>query len=117
MVFEKKILMAKVKMTKIKNIRRFLAIGLFVLFIVLIFTVERGWCRYFCPIGAFLAPFNKVSVLHVDVDEEKCIHCNACVLQCPMGIDVPNMYKDPECILCGKCIEVCPRDAISYGRY
>lgn len=93
------------------------AIGLFVLFIVLIFTVERGWCRYFCPIGAFLAPFNKVSVLHVDVDEEKCIHCNACVLQCPMGIDVPNMYKDPECILCGKCIEVCPRDAISYGRY
>jgi len=36
MVFEKKILMAKVKMTKIKNIRRFLAIGLFVLIVALV---------------------------------------------------------------------------------
>ncbi len=93
------------------------AIGIFILFIVLIFIVERGWCRYFCPIGAFLAPFNKVSVLHIDVDEEKCVHCNLCVIECPMAIDVPNMYRDSECILCGKCINVCPRDAISYERF
>jgi polyferredoxin len=93
------------------------AIGIFILFIVLIFLVERGWCRYFCPIGAFLAPFNKVSMIHVDVDEEKCVHCNLCAIECPMGIDVANMNRDPECILCGKCINVCPRDAISYGRF
>jgi polyferredoxin len=93
------------------------AMGIFILFIVLIFLVERGWCRYFCPIGAFLAPFNKISMIHVDVDLEKCVHCNLCSIECPMGIDVPNMYKDPECILCGKCVNVCPRDAIAYGRF
>jgi ferredoxin len=33
-----------------------------------------------------------------------------------MGIDVPNMDRDPECILCGKCITACPKCAISYER-
>jgi polyferredoxin len=93
------------------------AMGIFILFILLIFLVERGWCRYFCPIGAFLAPFNKVSMIHIDVDLEKCVHCNLCSIECPMGIDVPNMKRDPECILCGKCVNVCPRDAVSYGRF
>jgi polyferredoxin len=85
-----------------------------VLFIVLIFTIERGWCRYFCPVGAILAPFNKISKLHVSVDTSKCIHCDACSEVCPMGVDVPAMKRDPECILCGKCIDVCPKKIISY---
>ena len=92
------------------------AMGIFILFLILIFIIERGWCRYFCPFGAVLAPFNKVSMLSVQVDEEECVHCNACIQECPMGIDVPNMYRDPECILCGKCINICPRDAIVYKR-
>jgi len=33
-----------------------------------------------------------------------------------MGIDVPNMERDPECILCGKCIEACPRNVIKFER-
>jgi len=89
---------------------------IFVLFLVLIFTVERGWCRYFCPIGAILAPFNKISILYISVDTEKCIHCNACSEVCPMGIDVPNMERDLECILCGKCINVCPKSCITFER-
>ena len=94
----------------------YIATVIFTLFIVLIFTVERGWCRYFCPIGAMLAPFNKVSMLNVSVDKEKCVHCNICANVCPMGIDVPNMDRDPECILCGKCVDACPKDVISYER-
>lgn len=93
-----------------------IALVIFLLFLVLIFVVERGWCRYFCPVGAILAPFNKISFLHVYVDLDKCTHCNACVLKCPMGIDVPNMNRDPECILCGKCINFCSEEAISYKR-
>jgi len=93
-----------------------LALIIFILFILLIFVVERGWCRYFCPVGAILAPFNKISFLHVHVNKEECINCNSCSLECPMGIDVPNMNRDPECILCGKCINVCPKNIISYKR-
>ncbi len=88
----------------------------FILFVILILIVERGWCRYFCPVGAMLAPFNKVSFLHVDVDIENCIHCNACSDVCPMGIDVPNMNRDPECILCGKCVNECPKNLIKFKK-
>ena len=95
----------------------YIALVVFILFLVLIFTIERGWCRYFCPIGAMFAPFNKVSMLHVHVNKDECVHCNLCANACPMGIDVPNMNRDPECILCGKCIEACPKDAISYERW
>jgi len=92
------------------------AIVVFILFIILIFVIERGWCRYFCPVGALLAPFNKISILHVSVNKKNCIHCNACSEVCPMGIDVPNMNRDPECILCGKCINVCPNNCIKFER-
>ena len=100
------------------------ALIIFILFLILIFTVERGWCRYFCPVGALLAPFNKISYVHVKVHpvkqhdntKVKCIHCNACSHMCPMGIDVPNMDRDPECILCGKCITACPQNLIAFER-
>jgi len=94
----------------------YIALAVFILFLVLIFTVERGWCRYFCPVGAMLAPFNKISVFHISVDKSKCIHCNLCSDICPMGIDVPEMHRDPECILCGKCVNACPKDLIKFKR-
>jgi polyferredoxin len=91
-----------------------IALGIFAGFLVLIFTVERGWCRYFCPVGALLAPFNKVSFLHMEVNTKDCIHCNLCSTSCPMGIDVPSMHRDPECILCGKCVDACPKKLVQY---
>ena len=94
----------------------YIALIIFILFFILIFLIERGWCRYFCPIGAILAPFNKISFLHISVNKDECIHCNICVDNCPMGIDVPNMHRDPECILCGKCVNVCPKDAIKFSK-
>lgn len=94
----------------------YVALVIFVLFLLLIFLIERGWCKYFCPVGALLAPFNKVSYLHIEVDKDKCIHCNICSNVCPMGIDIPNMHRDPECILCGKCVSACPKDGIKYKR-
>lgn len=98
-----------------------IALVIFILFLFLIFIVERGWCRYFCPVGALLAPFNKISFLNVslaekDIFEKNCLHCNACSNICPMGIYVQNMNRDPECILCGKCIEACPKNLISFRR-
>lgn len=88
----------------------------FIAFIFLILVIERGWCRYFCPVGAILAPFNKISFLYISIDKKECIHCNACSNVCPMGIDVPDMNRDPECILCGKCIDVCPKNIIKFER-
>jgi len=93
-----------------------IALVIFILFIVLIFLIERGWCRYFCPIGALLAPFNKISCVHISVEAKECKRCNVCNTVCPMGIDIPSMHRDPECILCGKCIEACPKSTIKFER-
>ncbi|HEC81335.1 MAG TPA: 4Fe-4S binding protein [Thermoplasmatales archaeon] len=90
------------------------ALVVFAFFIILIILSGRGWCKYLCPLGALLAPFNKISLLQVYVDKDKCIHCNACSMVCPMGIDVPNMSRSTECIMCGKCIDVCPQKIIKY---
>lgn len=92
------------------------ALIIFILFLILILLVERGWCRYFCPVGAILAPFNKISFLYVRVNEKKCVSCNLCSDVCPMGIDVPRMNRDLECILCGKCVNICPHNAISFKK-
>ncbi len=89
------------------------ALFVFILFIILILIIERGWCRYFCPVGAILAPFNKISLLHINVNLEGCVHCYACNKVCPMGIDIPSTNRSPECILCGKCIDSCPNHVIT----
>ncbi|MFO7677433.1 MAG: 4Fe-4S binding protein [Thermoplasmatota archaeon] len=93
-----------------------MAFIILLLFFVLILLIERGWCRYFCPVGALLAPFNKISFLHIDVNRERCKHCNLCSYKCPMGINVPEMKRDLECILCGKCVTACPENIISFKR-
>ena len=93
-----------------------IALIIFILFLLLIILIERGWCRYFCPLGALFAPFNKISFLHINVDKEDCIECNACSKTCPMGINVPEMHRDPECILCGKCVSTCPKNLIQYRK-
>ena len=92
----------------------YVALVIFILFIALIFLIERGWCRYFCPVGAILAPFNKISLLQVSVNKKECQSCNYCSKVCPMRIDVPNMHRDPECILCGKCVNACLKNKIKF---
>lgn len=52
---------------------------------------------------------------HVDVNHDKCIHCNKCISQlaCPsINLVDDNITIDQSCIKCGVCIEVCPVDAI-----
>ncbi|MFH1101699.1 MAG: 4Fe-4S binding protein [Methanobacteriota archaeon] len=93
-----------------------IALVIFILFLVLILVVERGWCRYFCPVGALLAPFNKISFLYVKVNAAECKQCNVCTDVCPMGIDIPTMHRDPECILCGKCVTACPKKLITFSK-
>jgi len=83
--------------------------------IFLILKVKRGWCRYLCPVGAMLAPFNKISLLQLNFDEEKCIKCLNCARVCPMNINMPYDIKSMECIRCGLCIDECPTKALSFG--
>jgi len=83
-------------------------------------TVRRSWCRYICPMGALLSVFNKISLLHIKKDPNKCTlfcrgHQRDCNDSCPMGIKVSRNQEpssDPECILCYNCAESCSNKAV-----
>ena len=87
---------------------------LLALTIFLIVNVKRGWCKYLCPVGAMLAPFNKISILQLKFDENKCLKCYNCARICPMGINLPYDLKNMECVRCGLCIDECPTKALSF---
>jgi len=74
--------------------------------------IERSWCKYICPVGAFLGLVSKLSPTKISRNEETCINCTLCSKVCPMNIDVANkkFVKDIDCQTCLKCVDACPVD-------
>lgn len=54
----------------------------------------RFWCRYFCPMGAFLALGNKIALLQGLAPKRRFEHCD-------LGV---RGEFDLDCIRCGRCI-------------
>jgi len=74
--------------------------------------VARFWCRYLCPMGAILALFNRVSLLHLEWTPSACTGCSTCVDACPMGIDPRREHDGHNCIKCGECVDSCAPDSL-----
>jgi ferredoxin-type protein NapH len=85
-------------------------------FILLSAMVWRPFCRFMCPLGAFLGLMNKVSLLQLDYDLdncaiayakgsdfENCASCKHCSNHCPMGLKVPEQRSSVDCIRCMNC--------------
>lgn len=74
--------------------------------------VERPWCKYFCPYGAFLGLGNLIRVFKIRRNPSTCINCQACDRECPMNIKVSasNVVRNHQCITCLKCTseQSCP---------
>lgn len=90
---------------------------LIILIVVVVLSVlfYRPFCKWICPLGAFYALMNKVSLLGIKVDEHKCVSCGKCARVCKMDVDVTKTPNHTECIRCGKCIASCPTDAIKFN--
>lgn len=86
--------------------------------LVLAVYVERSWCRYLCPVGAFMALLNRFSFLGLKRNPTKCTKagCRECVDVCPTKVPILDLpwekFTDPECIYCLKCVEACSTRAI-----
>ena len=74
----------------------------------------RPFCKWLCPLGAFYALFNRISLLNMQVDKDTCISCRKCADVCGMDVDITKTSGHSECIRCGVCIKNCPVDAISF---
>jgi len=94
-----------------------LFIGILFLSILGLNLIEkRFWCRYLCPLGAFLGILSRFSLLKRSVSEG-CTSCGACAVVCQGNAspDKPDQWRDVECYYCYNCDDICPQNAVSFG--
>lgn len=89
---------------------------LFILLAVVALSIVfyRPFCKWICPLGAFYALLNKISLFEIKMDEQKCVSCGKCAASCKMDVDVRKTPNHAECIRCGKCITACPAEALCF---
>jgi len=76
------------------------------------------WCRYACPMGAFLSILSHFSVFKLKF-AESCKNCTACAKAYCSSRAISAGEKTPvisssECTRCGECWSRCPREAIVF---
>jgi len=56
-------------------------------------------------------------MLEFRIDEERCIQCGECVVDCPAGVifmeGYPKVIDEQRCLQCQHCLAVCPTAAVS----
>ena len=85
-----------------------LLVSVLITFIITSLLIKRFWCKYLCPLGAFLAITNKFAPLRVTIDKNNCTDCGRCEAECPVDIPaIPENMRNLECVQCLECVETC----------
>ncbi len=89
---------------------------IFIGLVLLNATRERFWCRYICPLGAFLGLASRWNILTLKIDPDRCIECGLCTIHCQTQANpYPNEgWRSSECVYCFTCSAICPTNAISF---
>jgi ferredoxin len=60
-------------------------------------------------------------VERISKDDERCVHCGACVSICPVEVFRIEEFRivadQDRCIRCGICVNVCPLSALELPRF
>lgn len=87
-------------------------VGLVLLVVSLVGSLlyDRFFCKYLCPMGAFLGLVNRIGWFRVRRTEATCTHCFACDKACPVNLKVEAVaqVQSSECINCNLCVNACP---------
>ena len=89
-------------------------LGVLITVVVLSVMFYRPFCKWICPLGAFYALLNRVSLFQMKVDKDKCVSCGKCARACKMDVDVTKSPNHTECIRCGMCVKACPTGAVRF---
>ncbi len=77
--------------------------GILIAFFAAALFIHRPWCRLLCPLGGFLALFNRFSLFHLRFNAKQCVECNLCRSRCSMGVKVDQKVNIRGCIRCLEC--------------
>jgi polyferredoxin len=82
-----------------------ISIAILIVTLLLSLVVERPWCKYLCPYGAFLGTTNLIRVFKIRRSTETCINCMVCNNVCPMNIEISEKEQvlNHQCISCLEC--------------
>jgi len=88
-----------------------LSYGLVVFVLGTTLFVERGFCRYACPLGGTLSLLGRFSLLRIRRSNDACKGCALCERPCPVKLPVATADTiSSDCIGCLQCVEACPRE-------
>lgn len=82
----------------------------------------RVWCRFACPLAAWMHIVHRFSRFRILADKKKCISCNVCTSVCHQGIDIMSFANkgepmaDPQCVRCSACVQMCPTGVLTFGQ-
>lgn len=79
---------------------------------------EELWHRHLCPYGTLLKGSSLKASKGMQVDEDLCNNCGACMRVCPAKAvvkeETTHRISNSDCLLCMKCVNSCKKNAIQY---
>ena len=89
-----------------------LKVAILLAFLCWMLRTKRPFCRLVCPLGAVWSPFNRLSVLRIAIDDDRCTGCGECRRVCPVDISIFEDAASTRCVRCMECVRACPESAI-----
>ncbi len=91
-----------------------LIFAVFATAVLLNLVIPRFYCRFICPLGAFLGIINRFSIWRIGKNKSECINCKLCEKSCEGGCEPGGKIRISECVLCFNCLDDCGHEIISY---
>jgi ferredoxin len=91
-----------------------LIFAVFAAAVLLNLVIPRFYCRFICPLGAFLGIISRFSIWRIGKRQNECINCKLCEKSCEGGCEPAGKIRISECVLCFNCRDDCKHDLIAY---